>query len=908
MNRKFIHGLLLLTVATGGVGTFTSCKDNEEDFRNEVLANQKNLSEEIASLRGYIDSDFYAKIGKEIDAKIAAALAAGDFATVKQLNDVKSALEGSINALASTVSALESTMNGKIDALDSKMAADLAALRTELVGMLEGEVGKLNEALAACQAYCENEFNQVYQQLDQLTQTLSSVYDLAAEAQAAAAAALENSEEAKAAAAAATEAAAKAQEDAAKALGEAAANKAAIDALQANVDDLLERLGNVEGDVTTLKDDLEQQKNDLNELQREQAEMLATLGSLANLMTEMQDDLNNALNDINEILIDLYNVQNQIDDLNNRVDGLFDYLVYKLNHLITSININQTNNPLFGTINLPIGLNTMILGNYYAYADHAMQFPYSMSTYEYWNSNPANMEFNIDLLKPERTDYEANTYYFDEMDNTLGDIYVTVNPVNVNFNNVKMQLVNSLDKQVLSDLTLVKDNETELTFGTNLSRANNGFYRLPVKAEAKDVNDIQFVIEPGLKSAFKEILKDRSLGDFKADIPELAKVIYRQFDGILPAYALKVSWDDLDENGEPVRNAVISDYEVAATTFHPLSYKTAWGFTVNHQLPNFDPITEYFSRFWNDLRNDINIDLGELGGFKHISINFDEVDTDINMENIVIDLGGIEVRGDGYDENGVWQTDMVIGVIPAGTTITLTTNPDGTISGVVGDLSNLTTAISNVIGNVNEQFEKIKNSLQTQVNDMIDEMNKQLEGLQANINGQIDDILNKIYNNLHGKLHYADKLVDLYNKLANRINKALKDPNHYLQVMMAYNNGDGLGHLSTNIHRPTIFKGNGQAIELYMTSYNAELIVPSFKKYVAINRVFDEKGNDVTSSVDLRALNAQSQYLNKVISGRQQRNFINAASLKTGYTYEIYYSAMDFRGFTSSRMYYIRKN
>ena len=50
MNRKLVNGLLLLSLTTVGCGTFTSCKDTDEDFKNEILADQANLRAELLKL------------------------------------------------------------------------------------------------------------------------------------------------------------------------------------------------------------------------------------------------------------------------------------------------------------------------------------------------------------------------------------------------------------------------------------------------------------------------------------------------------------------------------------------------------------------------------------------------------------------------------------------------------------------------------------------------------------------------------------------------------------------------------------------------------------------------------------------------------------------------------------------
>ena len=113
---------------------------------------------------------------------------------------------------------------------------------------------------------------------------------------------------------------------------------------------------------------------------------------------------------------------------------------------------------------------------------------------------------------------------------------------------------------------------------------------------------------------------------------------------------------------------------------------------------------------------------------------------------------------------------------------------------------------------------------------MIDEINRQLEGLQGQITDQIGNILDEIREEISGKLSHFNRFVDLYNKIARKINQILEDPNGYLQVMAFYANANGPHHLSTKVTAPTVFNAEGgNAIDIFCTSYNAELIVPSYK-------------------------------------------------------------------------------
>ena len=58
MNKKFINGLLLATLLAGTAGSFTSCKDYDDDIDN--LQNQKKVptaGKEIDSFEGCVTVD-----------------------------------------------------------------------------------------------------------------------------------------------------------------------------------------------------------------------------------------------------------------------------------------------------------------------------------------------------------------------------------------------------------------------------------------------------------------------------------------------------------------------------------------------------------------------------------------------------------------------------------------------------------------------------------------------------------------------------------------------------------------------------------------------------------------------------------------------------------------------------------
>ena len=183
---------------------------------------------------------------------------------------------------------------------------------------------------------------------------------------------------------------------------------------------------------------------------------------------------------------------------------------------------------------------------------------------------------------------------------------------------------------------------------------------------------------------------------------------------------------------------------------------------------------------------------------------------------------------------------------------------------------------------------------------LIANIENQVNGMMGDIQDKLNDLVGQINNDYLGKVN---KLIDKYNSVADRINKVLDNPNHYLQTVMLYGKANGgLGVISTNSRQATQFKGNGEAIELYATTFNFETVCPVYKKVVAVTKVTDENGAERN---DLR--DAANASLAKVVNGDWTRFALDVKGAKNGvFTYEIAYQALDYTGFTSTVKTYIQ--
>lgn len=582
----------------------------------------------------------------------------------------------------------------------------------------------------------------------------------------------------------------------------------------------------------------------------------------------------------------------------------------QLNQQITSIELNQTYNPVFGTLNLPTGLQTNVLAGYFGTTDADLSFPdFNADEAEVGSKEAFVVAGKANLTpKNEKAVIKAGKVYMDG-DGFLGNAYLTINPINTN-TVPTLELIKSTG--AVAPVVLKTDpSNDELKFGwTRASEFNNGLYKSVATIDPEKASEIAIVLKPEFKSAVKNILKDPS----KGTLTKLGSALLDQMNGILPAYGFKAAydasafgytydeatgkWTVAEPENTPAKNYIVSKYELAATTIHPLGYNSLADLTTSKRLPTFSPLNEILDKLFDDLKDDLDFKL-DITPVEKLDIKFEISKFEVENQYLKITIPAITVGNDHSDPFDIYLTyDKGTGTvdIPAGSTVQ---------AGALNDLiSSITDSVNKMLSdetNPNSIKNQVENNIIAKVNAMVDDINAMLvgndqkPGINGQINSQVKDILANIQNQLSGKLGSAQKLLDMYNKLAEKVNAYLEDPHGHMQVAMAYMDANGAPHmLSTDKNVPSVFSGNGDAIELFATSYTADIAAPSYKKYVAVVEASD---NDITT------VNEKSTYLNTVISGRQ--HIVDMTGFKKGVTYTIVYSSLDYRGNTSTRLYYL---
>lgn len=849
MKKKFIPGLLLLALTAGGFSTFTSCKDTDEDLYINLRGEQVSLQAALDALKEQL-----ANCGTNCQNEI------------KRLEDLINDKPGYT----------ESEIKGWITDLTNQYATQEALKQlADRVAALEGKEPGGNDQFKPEDVTTLTDLIAIADQLKALVGENGTVNTLSTE--------IENLK---------------------KVLNGDGTNPgllATVSGLEAwfeniglTVDEFqtyvkqgefvlsnkaaLEALVKLQNDGTLNEDALKA----LNEVYAD----LAGIDEMYNTIFKGVEAPADGWWNYAEVMQNIKNNSAAIAELQDEVDAIFN----RINDLVTSLILQSASNHLYGTFNTPFGINSMVLmANFGHLAIDLNQFPVSaakdMGAECYSDSN-------IDWSSITSDKYDLTStilaYTTNNGQATLGNLWFTVNPGTVNhLDKAGFELVNSRDevsKVNLVDIT--KDDETLIQFGVNSnSRAagnGNGLYRAEATVAVDDLDAIKVNIESGLAQALKDAVKNHTA----ADMAHLLKAIYSQLQNVCDANALRYTYEAISgKGGATSTQKVYSNYGLAATAFKPLSFATLKGESF-HKLPTIDPI-------------EIDKSLVDLG-LKPFEIGDVKLDVELDLGKIEFDEVGetiIEVKVPShFNENGeadAWTYEKV---------------------NITGDLQQI---VDKLQASVNEWFEgkvdepSLNEKLQSQIEAAVDSAFNGPDGLIASIENQVNDMMGSIQDKLDNLvdqinkdyLNKVNKLIDKYNSVADRINKVLSDPNHYLQSVMFIRKADGnLGFLSTNAKQPSQFKGNGEAIELFATTYNFETVCPAFKKIVGVVKVTDQNGNENTA-----LKNAANASMAKVLDGRVNRVALDVRGAKGGvFTYEIAYQAMDFTGHTSTVKCYVQ--
>lgn len=514
------------------------------------------------------------------------------------------------------------------------------------------------------------------------------------------------------------------------------------------------------------------------------------LGELENNFTTLEAT-------VAEIKAKVDEIYPKVQENRQYIIGIYDYL----KKMITGITIQAVNNPIFGSVAFPWGVQSNILVGYYGESDVDVRFP-TTRTANYIYKECALTDKDAEMLGSSVESYNkfGQPVLVEETEGNAGKVYVTINPTCVDFTGQKLPLVNSQDEESAVKLGALEKSDAVLRFGVTRA-ADNGFYEATATFTEDNIPTYDVdksMIYNSLKDIAKDVLNQQDGINVKAAASRLYNV-FLELNGNLDAYGIKASWNFNDVEGNVQTNSVYSKYAIAATAIKPLSYAFMYdmqlGTSINNRLPNLPTINP-------------------------------------NVEAII---------------NNIVDLDQLEGQIMPEVKDALELVKDQVVSGV---------------GNYMDKAEPYINKL------------------------------NYWTSRLNG---YMERFEDVANNV-----------NAFLQVTMLYKGKDEQFHqLSNSKEYPTVFAGEGLA-NVFATSYTGEIIAPAFKKFIGVTNVFKDGDSAQNGCADCKAaLDAvnDGEYFNEVFPG--SRYGVAIENMKKGYTYEIFYSALDYSGKISARKFYV---
>lgn len=627
-----------------------------------------------------------------------------------------------------------------------------------------------------------------------------------------------------------------------------AANKAAIENLNGTWTEKFQKLNTqlnesigALGDRATA---LEEAVDKINgQLPAELAKLNQAIQDIAELKTKSKevDELQKKLDELNEKLYgklagegDINTLKDAIDTINGQLKTMSEQLdaIYAiLNNNVSGIVIQATDCPVTGYENAAfLGSQANILSAYWG-------IPAS-----------GDEEFEVEGGKLIKSD--------------AGNIYININPANVDPSNITFRLVDSQGNDAPGfKLGAPVVTDKVLKYGITRATSANGFYAIPVECTDPQ-NDGLDMNKGQLKEAAKNVLA--KLQDPKStslNLSGLASALYSNLNNQLTAYGVQASWKQKDQNGNEVEKVVTSEIKLAAFAVKPLSFDFLAN---NSKLDNLS-----LDRFM--LPTNLSEKLKGISGLDFNNIIDPSTGKTIEVATVVA-VPGVKIVANGTDLDIIQISDgkklntiknaYIVSSEKASKDISIEVN------GETGS-----TTLDTYIYQIKVKDDTMK--------DLIADLNKNLSTTLGPVKTALDWA-----NTLAGKY---DQNVAKVNNLIKKVEGVITNVNKYLQpaIMFKADNGSW-NFVSTGSHFATSFVGVG-ATPLVATSYTAELLAPAYKKQLYVK----EAGAEIL---------VNGKATKSAFNGQIQKVVFNAS--KAG-NYTIVYKAIDYSGKVVKKNFYV---
>ena len=627
-----------------------------------------------------------------------------------------------------------------------------------------------------------------------------------------------------------------------------AANKAAIENLNGTWTEKFQKLNTqlnesigALGDRATA---LEEAVNKINgQLPTELAKLNQAIQDIAELKTKSKevDELQKKLDELNEKLYgklagegDINTLKDAIDTINGQLKTMSEQLdaIYAiLNNNVSGIVIQATDCPVTGYENAAfLGSQANILSAYWG-------IPAS-----------GDEEFEVEGGKLIKSD--------------AGNIYININPANVDPSNITFRLVDSQGNDAPGfKLGAPVVTDKVLKYGITRATSANGFYAIPV--ECTDPQNDGLELNKGqLKEAAKNVLaKLQHPNSTNLNLSGLATALYSNINNKLTAYGIQASWKQKDETGKEVDKVVTSKINLAAFAVKPLSFTFLAN---NSKLDNLSLDRFMFPTGMKEKLNGIN-------GIDFNNIIDPSTGKTIEVATVVA-VPGVKVVANGKDLDFIQISDnKKLNTIKNAYIVSEEVAKEDISVEVNGETGSAT--LTTYIYEINVQDDTMK--------ELIADLNSNLSTTLGPVKTAIDWA-----NTFAGKY---DAVVPTVNNLIKKIEGTIHNANKFLQPAMLFKSSNGnWGFVSTGHRFATSFVGVG-ATPLVATTYTAELLAPAYKKQLYVK----ETGAEIL--VNGKATKAP-------FNGEIQKVVFNAS--KAG-NYTIVYKAIDYSGKVVEKNFYV---
>lgn len=817
MKKKIINVFLMALLAMVTVGTVVSCKDYEEDNYSDLNGKFTNLNEQLEDRIDALETARDAMQG-ELDAL-------RDELGDKDPDDPNG--DKTIYVRIRTLETLVKDLTGAIGDLEEKHDQDIKDL-WEAINGADGIMSSISD-LYTLVGNNEDAIEALNKFIDENKDNWSTAYQNA------------------------------------KAAWELAqANKDRLDGIEEYKDlwdKLAEDLKVSEEEYMSLSTYLENKFEEYG---------VVTEDDLADFVTktELEEDLQ-------EFQTKIDNLSQQLEATTLEINNKLGLLQNSLNKYVSSVLIQGTDNPVFGSFAFPANISSNVLAAYYGDVKD-LKFP-TNEPYNYVDVQNALSAKDLEMMgvaAGSQDFYNGRVVSGMLPDGNVaagnaGTLYVTVNPNTVDATGATAILVNSQDSKSGVMLSPLAETDKVLNFGYTRA-TGNGFYEAKATVTPSVVDEVSPRISyddlKGLKDEIKDAVNAiRNKGN--VDITGLVYSVYSISSNILDAQAVKFPWSDTDIYGNTIERATYSQYSLAATAVHPLSF--AFAKDVHYdEFPGINKVEDIIGDMFNKIEDAIpTIDVDDLN--IHIEIE------DFVFDPVELEDGSVVVNVDILDEETGKHYKQTIDI-----TDKVEEAVNEALGSASGDVSNY---IKDVVNQLNEQV--------AQINDIIDQLRDINE-----IGNKLDEIEDKIY--------------DYLSKGENLLLKLVNNANELLQPMMLAKTADSYVVLSRSASAPTKFRAASMTTDgliLRPTTYSAEVLAPAFKKFVGVANVYKNgksaQGGDADCLAALKAVNNASSDLCKVQDGEWNKAQLKGA--KAGYVYEIVYTAADFSGKIVVKRFYI---